>query len=169
MKDIKNILWGIFAIVMVVICAVLFLNDDLEHIEDTNGADDYSLTTITDENIINMDTGSIGGPKISKGILNGNMVEFSADKFTGVYEILYDNLIGSSDFTLSLSSFTVNSGNFKMVVVHDNEIVATLEPDTFVDYSLEDVSGNVSLIIAGESASFNFSMSETDYDLHSHS
>lgn len=168
MRRLKKLFGWIFAIVMVVVGVVVLTNSDLEHIEDTNGPDDYSLTTITDENIRNMDTGSLGGPMISRGLLMGNTVEFSAEKFTGVYEILHDNFVFPSDFLLSLSSFTVEGGNFKMVVVHEDEIVAVLEPGLLVDYVLEDIEGYVSLRIVGESAAFHFSMTEYDYDMHSH-
>ena len=156
------------AVVLVVVAGAWLLFDGIEHIEDTNGPDDYSLQTITEENIIKMDMGSIGGPNISRGILTGDTVEFSAKKFTGVYEILYDNFIGKSDFQLDLTNYYIKGGNFKLVVVHDDEIVAELEPGMLVEYRLEDVKGYVSLRIVGESASFTFSMTGYDYDWHSH-
>ena len=139
-----------------------------DHIEDTNGPEDFSLQTITDQQIIDRSIGSVGGPTISRSVLTGDAVEFSAEKFTGVYEILYDNFIGKSDFDLSLLNYEIRGGNFKIVVVHEDKIVATLEPDMFVDYRLEDISGYVSLRIVGESAAFTFAISEFDYDLHSH-
>ena len=127
------------------------------------------MTTITDENIIRMDLGSIGGPKRSKSILTGDAVEFSSEKFTGVYEVLYDNFVGKSDFQLDLANLVVTGGNFRLVVVHNDQIVADLEPDMFVSYRLEDIKGTVSLRIVGESAAFSFAISQFDYDLHSHS
>ena len=164
----KKTLILVAAAVFVVVVGAWLILGGTEHIEDTNGADNYALQTITDENIIEMDMGAIGGPKISKNILQGSNVEFSAEKFTGVYEVFYDNFIGKSDFEVNLSGFEVKEGNFKMVVVHDDKIVATLEPDLFVEYRLEDVTGTVSLRIAGESASFIFNMSQMDYDHHAH-
>lgn len=164
----KKILIIAAAVVLVAVVAVWFILGGTEHIEDTNGPDNYALQTITDENIIKMDVGAIGGPKISRNVLQGSNVEFSSEKFTGVYEVLYDNFIGKSDFVLDMTGFEVKGGNFKMVVVHDDKIVATLEPGMFVDYRLEDVTGTVSLRIAGESASFTFNMSEMEYDHHAH-
>lgn len=164
----EKLFWVVLAVSVLVICGWSFLTSDLEHIEDTNGEDNFALTTITDENIINMDIGALGGPNKSVGILTGDSIEFSADKYTGVTEILYDNFIGPSDFDLSLTNFGITGGNFRMVIVHDGEIVAELEPDMFVDYRLEDVTGTVSLRIAGESASFSFCISRFDYDMHSH-
>jgi len=163
----KKLLTGLLAVAVIVVAGIWFLTDDLEHIEDTNGPDDYTLTTITDETIVNRDMGALNPVSISRGIFQSG-VEFSSENFTGVYEILYDNYIGESDFCLDLQDFTVTGGNFKMVVVHDDEIVATIEPDALVEYRLENVTGYVSLRIAGESASYSFRMFESDYDLHTH-
>ena len=81
---------------------------------------------------------------------------------------MYNNYIDSSDCVIQLYDFTVSSGNFKMAVVHDGEIVATLEPDSIVEYRLENISGKVSLMIAGESADFSFSIAESDYEGFAH-
>ncbi len=164
----KKALLTVGAVVLIAVAGVWFLFGGTGHIEDTNGADNFSLQAISDREIIDISTGSVGGPKISRSVLTGNTVEFSAEKFTGVYEILYDNFIGKSDFVLDITNYNIHGGNFKMVVVHNDEIVAELEPDMFVEYRLEDVKGYVSLRIAGESSSFTFSMSEFDYNYHSH-
>lgn len=164
----KKILTTVVVLVFVVVVGAWFMLGGTDHIEDTNGPENFDLQTITDEEIINMSTGSIGGPKISRSILTGDAVEFSAEKFTGVYEIMYDNFIGTSDFEVDLTAYEIYGGNFKLAVVHNDEIVAVLEPGLFVEYRLEDITGYVSLRIAGESASFSFSMSELEYDYHSH-
>ena len=144
------------------------MGTDIQHIEDSNGPDDHSLTTITTENIVKMNTGALGGPNKSKGLLTGSAIKFYADKFTGVSEILYDNFIFPSDFTLHLTNYSIKEGNFELVIVHNEEIVATLEPGMFVDYELHDVTGTVSLRIVGESAAFEFYITQSDYDWHSH-
>ena len=164
----KQILTMVGALVFVVVVGVWILFGGTDHIEDTNGPEDFSLHTITDQNIIDRSIGSIGGPSISRGLLTGDTVEFSAEKFTGVYEILYDNYIAPSDFEINLTNYHIHGGNFKLVVVHNDEVAAVLEPGLFVDYRLEDITGDISLRIAGESASFTFSMSEYEYDRHSH-
>lgn len=155
-----------FAVVLVAVAVIWFMSDGIEHIEDTNGADDTSLTTITDQQIIDksIDALNVG---TRTGFING-MVEISSKKFTGVYEVLYNNYIGSSDFMLDLCDFTVSGGNFKMCVVHDGKIVAVLEPDALVEYTLENISGRVSLVIAGESAEFSFEMTEFEYNSFVH-
>ncbi|MBQ8830137.1 MAG: hypothetical protein IJ017_00880 [Oscillospiraceae bacterium] len=164
----KKTLTMIGAIIFVVVVGAWIILGGTDHIEDTNGSENFSLQTITNQDIVGMSTGSIGGPTISRSTLTGDTVEFSAEKFTGVYEILYDNFIGKSDFVVDLTAYEIYGGNFELVVVHNDEIVAVLEPGLFVNYRLEDITGYVSLRIAGESASFSFSMTELEYDYHSH-
>ncbi len=171
-NSLKNVLWKVFAIIMVFTCTVLFLLDDTEPIEDTNGADNYTLQAITDQNIIQQDMGMVGGIKTHKNLI-GDAITISSDGFTGVYEVLYDNYVLPSDFHLQLTNLTVTGGNFKAVIVHDDKIVEELEfnseDNLFIDYLLEDVTGTVSLRLAGESAAFSFSMTESDYKAFGHS
>ena len=79
----KKILLGIGVVVFLVVFVVWMWSSDLEHIEDLNGEDNYSLTTITEEQIKEHTMGYLNLKK-SKGILSGNFIEFSSDKFTGV-------------------------------------------------------------------------------------
>ena len=156
MKRKGNLLWGLVAVAIIVVGVVWMMGDDLEHIEDANGADNYALQTITDENIIKGDVGALNFSKHTSPLNDG--ITFYSDKFTGVAEIMLTNFILPSDFDLEVAGFHVNSGNFKMAVVHDGEIAAVLEPNLFASCYLEDITGTVSLVIAGESADFEFSL-----------
>lgn len=164
----KKTLMAIGAVVFCVVIGIWLLMDNMEHIEDTNGPDDYSLQVITQEQIINRRIGALGGPNVLRSSLLGSTVEFSAKKYTGVSEIFYDNYILPSDFEVDLINYEILGGNFQLVVVHDDQIVAVLEPGTFVHYRMDDITGYVSLRIVGESASFKFSMTEFDLDMHTH-
>ena len=141
---------------VVVICGYSFLNSDLKHIEDTNGPEDYTLTTITDENIIKQDMGARNVSK-STGLLNDG-VTFKSDKFTGVYRVFQTNFFFDSDFLMDVAGFWVNSGNFRMCIVNDGKIIATVEPGMFATCELSDLNGSFELVIAGESADFEFTL-----------
>ena len=134
-------------------------------IEDTNGPDDFSLNTITDQNILNRDLPS-GGLAIATGGLLTKKVEHSAKDYSGVTEILSTNLIAGT-FAVDLMDFTVTGGNFRMVVVNDGKIVADIAPGTD-QISLDGLKGDVSLRIAGESAAFSFSLLESEYNSFVH-
>ena len=150
----KKLLLGIAAVVMIVVAAVWFMGDDLEHIEDTNGADNYSLQTITDENICALDVGALNVEK--KKALIGETVTYRSDCFTGVYEIFTENLI-TNRFEITVNHAQVNAGNFKMVLCVDDEIVHSFALNELTQtFVLEDVAGAIALRIAGESADFRF-------------
>jgi hypothetical protein len=63
--------------------------------------------------------------------------------------------------------FTVTGGNFRMVVVNEDRIIADIEPGT-QQILLEGVKGRVALRIAGESAAYSFSMTEFEYNSFAH-
>ena len=171
----KNVGAIIFAVVFLAVFVVWMLVGGIEPIPDTNGPDDISLATITDENIINRDMGSVHAVTIKKsGIEVGNvainsMVKFSSKDFSGIYEICYNNYIGKSDVEVRLGHLTVDSGNFKMVALLNDEIVGVIEPsDEEIVFRMDDINGYFSLRIAGESAAYSFTMSQMDYDHFAH-
>ena len=131
-------------------------------IEDTNGPDDLSLNTITDQNILKLDLPS-GGYGVRT---TSNLATCYGKEFSGVTEILSTNLIAGT-FAVDLMDFTVTGGNFRMVVVNDGKIVADIAPGTD-QISLDGLKGDVSLRIAGESAAFSFSMLESEYNSFVH-
>ena len=100
MKNIKSKLFVPVILIVVIIAGIMLFNTDLEHIEDTNGADNFELQTITDEDIAKIEMGSLNVGVSTNNITNMN--EISSSKFTGVYEVLYTNLIGKSDFLLNI-------------------------------------------------------------------
>jgi hypothetical protein len=159
MNEIKKRGPLIFAIVFVVVfCVMVFSGDKLEHIEDKNGPDNYNLQQITDYNIINMD---IGAKNLSeKTSALSSLLEYSSKKFTGVAEIYTTNVWGNR-LDITLYNLWVESGNFRVVLVHNDEIVHEFKLNELSQtYTLEKPNGTVSLRIAGESADFEFS-----YDL----
>ena len=111
---------------------------------------------ITDENIIKQDMGALNVSK-STGLLNDG-VTFKSDKFSGVYRVFQTNFFFDSDFLMDVAGFWVNSGNFRMCIVNDGKIIATVEPGMFATCELSDLNGSFELVIAGESADFEFTL-----------
>mgnify|MGYP003316917357 CR=1 FL=1 len=154
MERIKKAVVGIGVAVFIAVFAIWMLQSDLDHIEDTNGTDNYALQQITDSNIINMDIGALNLVE-AKELFN-NLPTFRSDKYTGVSEIYLDNLIANR-FEITLYNTTVRSGNFRIVLVYNDEIVHEFKLNELMQtYTLKNPSGNVSLRIAGESADFQF-------------
>lgn len=158
-EKMKKILTGAAVLLFVAVGLVWIFGTGTKHIEDTNGPDNYTLQTINDYNILNMDVGA-RNYKESKSLIS-DTVTYSSDKFTGVAEIYSENIWGNRlDITINHAS--VNSGNFKIVLIHNDEIVHEFKLNELMQsYTLENPRGFVALRIAGESADFMF-----DYHLY---
>ncbi len=151
-EKMKKMIAAVGVIVLIAVCAVWFLSSDLEHIEDTNGADNFALQTITDDNIIKRDFGAMG-LKTTTGAVS-NTTTYSSNKFTGVEEIYGMNIWGNR-FEITVNHARVDSGNFKIVLLEDDKIVHEFSLNELTQtYVLENPNGYISLRIAGESADF---------------
>ena len=155
----------IFALLLTLALALSLTACGSVKIEDTNGPDNVALNTITDQNILNLDLPSGGYGTKTSGLLS-KTVTHSGKDVSGVVEVLWTDMI-AGDFLLDLMDYTVTGGNFRMVVVNEDRIIADIEPGT-TQILLEGVKGRVALRIAGESAAYSFSMTEFEYNSFAH-
>jgi len=166
----KKILIGVLVVALLAVFAVWMLaSPKLDHIEDTNGADDYSLETITDKDIAEQalgTKGSVSKREIRLGNIS-NGIEYSSKKFTGVHRVYTATIIEGSDIHVNLVDFQVKEGNFAFAIVYDGEVVGKLVPDEFAsaEFIMENVENTAELefFIAGESANFKFT-TPTEFD-----
>ena len=166
MRRIKDFLLKVVIIVALVAGLIICFTNKMDHIEDTNGPDDMSLAVITEADILDSDMHqSVGGPhtKVTRkrflGITTSSETTYFAKQFSGIYLLESWDLFGGSDLFFDLYDYEVTGGNFLMCVVHDGEIIATVEPQNGEDvrFLLEDVEDGVyNLYIVGESAAFEF-------------
>ena len=167
-EKLKKIL-GIAVVIAVVgaVSAWMILNPGPEHIEDTNGADDYSLQTITEEDVVKCEMGTRGGLTETRsnlsagGIEISDGIEYSCNKFTGVYRLYTCTVLKGSSIYVDLVDFQIRSGNFAFYVVLDGKIVGEVKPAKdggYTEFTLDNVekTGTLEYIIAGESANFSF-------------
>ena len=149
----KKILTIGLVVVFLIVFAVMMLNGPkVEHIEDTNGPDIYTLHTITDANIIERNIGGKGLTIVTNNLTN--TTEYKSDKFTGVEEIYGVNIKGNR-MDITLTNIQVRSGNFKAVVVYNDEIVHEFKNNEMMEtFTLQRPDGYVAIRIAGESADF---------------
>ncbi len=125
---------------------------------DTNGDDDFTLQTITDENIIKLDTGASGLNYSEESVDDVTYSsEYSSKSFNGVEQIYLTNFLTPSDVHVYIGTLNVKSGNFKLVAVNDDKIIHEFDLDTFnEEFLFEDIEGSFSIHVAGESAAFDF-------------
>ena len=128
-----------------------------EEYEDTNGPDDFSLQTITDENIVNLDIGASNLSYKEQNVGSLHSSEYYSDNYNGVSQIYLEGFVGKSDVTVYIGTMSVTAGNFKLAVVLDDEIIQEIPIDTFnEEFFFEDIKGDFSIVVAGESAEFEF-------------
>ena len=166
--------WVVLPILIVLIVGFLFL-PKMEHIEDANGAEDFSLATLTEADLLASKLTCTGGPNRTTGRISlpggwelSGGVKLDSDKFSGVADILWADYILPSDFNLRLNHFSVTEGNFRMVVINEGKIIAEVQPGEDIDLLIEDITGYTVVRIAGESAAFSIVMTELQYDLFQH-
>ena len=163
----KKILGIVFAVVMVLgYVGWSILNPGPEHIEDTNGPDNYNLQKITEADVVALKMGTRGGLTTSEthwdfGALNiSSGLEYSCKKFTGVYLLDSCTIFKGSDIHVLLPEYRVKSGNFAFYVVFDGQVIGKVEDDGFGngEFLKENIekTGSLQYIIAGESANFSF-------------
>lgn len=128
--------------------------------EDTNGDDNFELETITDDDIIHLRTGSSGMSYKEVSVGSVSSREYSSKNFNGVDEVFQTNYIGDSDVTVSIGYLRVTAGNFRMVVINNDEIIFDVPLDSTAEtYIFEDMNGSFSIHVAGESAAVEFDFS----------
>lgn len=141
------------AFAIIAALALLVLSGCASHIEDTNGSDDFSLQTITDQNIISgMSSISVSSTKSS----NSSRTTLKVGKFSGV-KTLEKLQSGSYEFTVT---FNAEAGNCRLVICDDENILSDIDIEA-KDQTITVKSNDSKLYlkIAGESAKFDIEYS----------
>lgn len=129
--------------------------------EDTNGPDDFTLQSITEQNIIDRDTGTVrvGYSSLSVSHNPGTVISRSCKLFHGVDQVFRDNYPEPTDVSVRVTAIEIKSGNFRLSAIHDGQIIhdflLTGSNETIL---FEGLTGEFSIHAAGESASFSFEM-----------
>lgn len=139
----------ITAILLVILLSFILPSCASLVIEDTNGPDDYSLQTITDEQIIfGMNTSKM----MSFTSTVNNNTTAKCRSLSGVQTLCSYNING--DLTVNVTS-EVNSGNARLVLIINEKIINDFNINGSSTYTLTQVSGLAEIKIAGESANYN--------------
>lgn len=131
-----------------VILVLLFLMTGCQrHIKDTNGPDDYSLVSFSNDDKVSAKSyvavGAISSHVLGRG-------SFSAKKFSGAM-ILYE--VNVNDRISCYFDIEVESGNFEVILINDEQIIKSVALNNTSRFTIE-TSGKVTLKVIGESARF---------------
>lgn len=136
---------------LIVIMMMFITSCGLKHIEDTNGDDNYMLSTLTEEDIIK-GTNTIVGSRVysTKGSKHTEKVK----KLSGVSNVL--NIEDSKSRTVYIN-FKVNSGNGIVAIVSNDTITHFFETNTETYVTLKGGQEYIVKII-GESCGYELTL-----------
>ena len=142
------------------ICALLlcstllsFAGCTMVSYEDTNGDEDFTLQTLTEQDILD---GGSSSEFLSSNVTVNGKITYKAKKLSGV-KVLYEKKLKGETFEISLSS-TVSKGNARLVLASEDEILHEFAlNEANQSFTLENFSGRVYLRLAGESAEYSVS------------
>jgi len=133
--------------VLFIALALLLSSCSIKQIEDTNGEEDASLATLTDDDIIN---GSSSISYVSVQHRSDGKGSLSVDTFSGVKKV--DTIKFDTDAVFNIN-VRLDKGNLAVVLIKNDEIVHRIPVNEETEISLEkDVK--YKLVVAGESAGF---------------
>ena len=151
MKKIKKPL--IYLLSMLSLASCCFYN--LTHIEDTNGEDDISLCSLTEEVLLEKNPHALFN--MSSTNSNNNKTTFKCNIFSGVSDIASYTIKEKTSFTVTS---LIEEGNGDFFIYQEGKRIYSIGfpyNDTIV---LSDVTGKIYFRIAGESAKMEITITK---------
>lgn len=124
----------------------------LSHIPDTNGTEDFSLCSITQEELVAKSTHVLQQNTVTAS--SNGRVSFRTQKFSGITEIYRFTNRDGGDRVFTVSS-DLTGGNLKLYFYSDGKILYDIPVGQTVTVTLPAVEGPCALRAAGESAAFS--------------
>ena len=151
MKRILCILLAVLILLSLPFLILLSLPESMMSIyEDTNGDADFSLQTLTDQDIIQ---GTSFTKVMSSTLKNHNKTVCKARTMSGV-EKLWEERLENETLDIIVSC-EITKGNAQLVLVIDDKIVHTFAVnEVYQRFTLANVTGKVYLKLAGENAGY---------------
>lgn len=122
------------------------------HIEDTNGPDNYTVETFTDQDILDGSNSIITvGSFHSHTHINDNLKgSYKVSKLSGILEVYeYDSDASTLNFNIS---FKCEEGNAMVVIVSNNNIIKKIEANQDINFEVSNNYKHYTILIVGESA-----------------
>jgi len=125
--------------------------NNLSHIEDTNGDDDYSLCSLTEKELLSNNPHALFNISTSSTNSDGTF-HFTCTTFSGVYDILKSSFKPSENESYEVNA-TITSGNGVFFLYQKGNKLKDIEWGTGQTITVEGVTSQYCWRIAGESAS----------------
>ena len=145
---------------LVLLVSLLMVNlTGCNHIEDSNGPSDYSITTFTDEDILkgynsHISIGMFRSSSLKNGILKGT---YKVSKLSGIFKV--DNFKENSTIVNFTIQFICEEGNAMLAIVSEDKIVKKIEANSDLSFDLPNNGNDYKLLVVGESAKITLNYS----------
>lgn len=134
---------------------VLFIascgTNNLSHIDDTNGENDYSLCSLTDKELLSNNPHALFNVSTYSTDSDG-VFHFRCMTFSGVSDILKSDLKPNGEESYAVNA-SITSGNGAFFIFQKGKKLQTIEWSKDQTITLEGITSQYSWRIAGESAS----------------
>ena len=140
------------SIIFTILLIFTVLLTSCSHIEDTNGPEDYSIVSFTDEDILSgKNSVFVVGSTKSQSKNNNKLVgTYKASKISGIEKIAeYRSDRENISFTIKL---TCESGNALVVIVSNNEIIKKIPSNDSMTIDVINNKKNYKILLVAESA-----------------
>ncbi|MGM9858898.1 MAG: hypothetical protein ACI311_06600 [Bacilli bacterium] len=127
--------------------------NNLSHIEDTNGEEDTSLCSLTEEDLLDKHTHSLFN--MSSTTTKNNKTTFKCNIFSGVSDITSYTINEATSFTVTS---LIESGNGDFFIYQDGKRIQTIGFPYNGTILVNSVIGKIHFRIAGESAKMNITI-----------
>ena len=139
-------------VILVLMILMVLPLTSCSHIEDTNGPDDYSVVTITDEKIISgvYSTMCVGVFETEIEVSDELTGSYKVSKLSGITEI--NTYRSRKDLITFNIEFTCESGNAMIVIISNDEIIKKIEANQNVTFEVTNTDHQYKILLVGESA-----------------
>ena len=149
MKKIKKPLIYLLSMLSLASCGF----DNLTHIEDTNGEEDTSLCSLTEEDLLDNHPHSLFNMYSTSS--NNNKTTFKCNIFSGVSDIASYTIKEETSFTVTS---LIEQGNGDFFIYQDCKRIQTIGFPYDGTILVNSVAGKIHFRIAGESAKMNITI-----------
>ena len=149
MKKIKKPLIYLLSMLSLASCGF----DNLTHIDDTNGEDDISLCSLTEEVLLEKNPHALFN--MSSTNSNNNKTTFKCNIFSGVSDIASYTIKEETSFTVTS---LIEQGNGDFFIYQDCKRIQTIGFPYDGTILVNNVAGKIHFRIAGESAKMNITI-----------
>lgn len=145
----------IISTILVAILVLSLCSCNFGHIEDTNGENDHTLCSLTEEDLLSGSNSFVQNVATKSRV--GNKITYKVNKFSGVNTIANEYFSNEAELTID-TCFVLSQGNARIAVIVNGEISCDIPVGESTTTIAVPADTSVVIRLAGESAGFDLSI-----------